>query len=148
MGEAWRPGWSGGRFRVWETTADIGVIAEGESLPAAVASAAAGLYSIMSPGPVAAGKRTLWVSEEAGDVPLAFARALQRLLIAFDIDGFLGAGALASVYQGDCARVTLELTGETFDPSRHGEGVEVKGVTHHGLVVDAAARRVEVLLDV
>ncbi len=148
MDEAWRPGWSGGRFKLLETTADIGVIAEGLSLPAAVASAAAGLYYIMSPGPVAGGKRTLWVSEEAGDVALAFARALQRLLIAFDTDGFIAGGALASVYRGERAKVTLELTGETFDPARHEQGVEVKAVTHHGLVVDPAAHRVEVLLDV
>jgi len=148
MDEAWRTGWSGGRFQVKETTGDVGVIAEGESLPSAIASAAAGLYYIMSPGPVAVGTARLWVSEEAGDLALAFARALQRLVVAFDVEGFIAGSALASVYRGERAKVTLELTGETFDALRHEQGVEVKAVTHHGLVVDPAAHRVEVLLDV
>ena len=61
---------------------------------------------------------------------------------------FIAGSALASVYRGERAKVTLELTGETFDALRHEQGVEVKAVTHHGLVVDPAAHRVEVLLDV
>lgn len=148
MAEGWRPGWSGGRFRIVETTADVGVAAEGDSLPSAVASAAAGLYYIISPGPVATGPRRLWVSQEAAEVALAFAQALQRLLVAFDTDGFIAGGALASVYQGERAKVTLDLVGETFDPDRHEQGVEVKAVTHHGLSVEPAARRVAVLFDV
>ena len=148
MDEPWVAGWSGGRFQIRETTADIGVLAEAASLPAAIGSAAAGMYHVMSPGAFEDRGRRLWIAEQADDLPLAVARTLQRLVIAFDTDGFVGAHGLASVYRGTSCRVTLELYGETFDPARHAQGVEIKAVTHHQITVDAAKGRVEVLLDV
>src|SRR5689334_22020466 len=51
----WNPGWSGGRFQVKETAADVGVIAEGPSLSAAFSSAACGLYWIITPAAAADG---------------------------------------------------------------------------------------------
>lgn len=144
----WRPGWSDGRFKVKETTADVGVVGQGKDLPSALASALAGMYWIISPAPAEDRGRRLFVEGEGDDLALAFARALQRLLIAFDTDDLLGASCLAAAYRGDRARVFLEVYGETFDPGRHPQGVEIKGVTHHELLVDPAARAVEVLFDV
>lgn len=148
MDEPWQPGWSGGRFRIKETTADIGVEADGPSLAAAISSAVAGMYWVISP--CAAGNKGLraFAVGEGEDTPVAFARALQKLLIEFDTQGLLGGSCMASVYRGERARVTLEAVGEPFEVARHPQGVEVKAVTHHDLVVDRASRRVAVLFDI
>lgn len=148
MHEPWHPGWSGGRFATLETMADIGVIAEGPSLPAAIASAAAGFYFVITPAQAAdAGERASVVGK-GDDIGHALARALQLLVIEFDTRAFVGASCLASVYVGDRAEVRLDLRGETFDVQRHPQGVEIKAVTHHEIVVDRAARHVEVLFDI
>jgi len=145
---AWQPGWSGGRFATLETTADIGVIAEGPSLPAAIASAAAGFYWVITPAQAAQGSERLAVSGTGPDTALALARALQRLVVEFDTRSFLGATALASIHTAEQVEVRLELRGERFDVARHPQGVEIKAVTHHDLKVERAPPRVEVLFDI
>ncbi len=123
-------------------------MAEGPSLPSALASAAAGMYWIITPAaPEGEGERRLAVGE-GDDIALALARALQQLVIEFDTTRFVGGFCLASAYRGDRARVALDLRGGRFDPQRHPQGVEIKAVTHHELKVDPKARRVEVLFDV
>lgn len=148
MAEPWQPGWAGGRFRVVETTADVGVEAEGPSLPAAISSAVAGMYWIISPGQAEDRGERVTAVGEGEDLAMALARALQKALIAFDTLGLLGALCLASAYRGERWRVVLEIRGETFDAGRHPQGVEIKAVTHHDLIADLAARSVEVLFDV
>lgn len=149
MGEPWRPGWQGGRFRIKETTADVGIVAEGPGTAQAVASAVAGLYWVISPSPAQDRGRVLRVDGEAPDLALAFARALQRLLVAFDTEGFIGASASVAIREtSTTSTVAIELRGETFDAARHPQGVEIKAVTHHELLVDRENRRVEVLFDV
>ncbi len=148
MDGPWHAGWSGGRFKALETTGDVGVVAEGPSLPAAFASAAAGLYWIITPGPVVDAGARASVVGRGDDLAVALAKALQQLVVEFDTLGFIGASCLASSYLGERAEVRLELRGEAFDRARHRQGVEVKAVTHHELKVDRAARRVEVLLDI
>jgi SHS2 domain-containing protein len=144
----WNPGWSGGRFQVKETAADVGVIAEGPSLSAAFSSAACGLYWIITPSAAADGGERASVKGEGDDLGVALAKALQLLVVEFDTRGFVGASCLASAYRGARAEVRLELRGELFDRGRHPQGVEVKAVTHHELKVERAERRVEVLFDV
>jgi SHS2 domain-containing protein len=124
------------------------VIAQGPSLPAALASAAAGLYHVISPGPVEDRGERASVAGRGDDLGHALARALQLLVVEFDTRGFLAASGLASAHTGQRAEVRLDLRGERFDAARHLQGVEVKAVTHHGLVVDRVRRRVEVLFDI
>lgn len=142
------PGWSGGRFKALETTADVGVVAEGPSLPAALASAAAGFYWVVTPGQAAEGSERAAVSGKGEDIGTALARALQQLVVEFDTRGFVGASCLAAILQGERVEVRLELRGERFDAARHPQGVEVKAVTHHALKVERSPPRVEVLFDI
>jgi protein archease len=146
--EGWHKGWSGGRFRIKETTADIGVVAEGPTPPAAMASAVAGMYWIISPGPVSDAGQKAEVRGTADELEVAFARALQQLVVAFDTEGLLGASATVEYQREPPAWVYIKVRGESFDLERHPQGVEIKAVTHHELVVDLDACRVEVLFDV
>lgn len=144
----WIDGWQGGRFKIKETTGDIGVIATGPSTEAAEASAVAGMYWIISPSAKRRRQRHLSVDGQADEAAVALARALQRLLIAFDTDGFIAATARVMHVPGRPSRCRIEVEGETYDAARHPAGVEIKAVTHHDLVLDAAASRVEVLFDI
>ena len=148
MDGPWHDGWSGGRFSVLETTGDVGVIAEGPSLPAALASAAAGLYWIITPAPAEDEGQRASVVGQGDDLGVALAKALQQLVVEFDTRGFVGASCLASAHLAARAEVRLELRGALFDRERHPQGVEVKAVTHHGLKVERWPPRAEVLFDI
>lgn len=108
----------------------------------------AGMYWIISPSTKRGSARALTVEAEADEPAVALARALQRLLVAFDTDGFLASSARVSHTPGRPSRCRIEAKGDTFDPARHTPGVEVKAVTHHDLVFDAKKRWVEVLFDI
>ena len=149
-GEAgpWRAAPGGGRYRTFETMADIGVEAEGPSIEAAEAAAVAGMYYIITPEARVKPKLNREVHGESTDPALAFARALQQLLVEFDNDGFVGAQAQVEHAERGTPICTIQLKGEAFDPARDPPGVEIKAVTHHELVRDVAAKRVRVIFDV
>ncbi len=147
-GDPWQKGFGGGRFRVVETTADIGVEATGPTMEAAQASAVAGLYHVIAPGAAVRGRRTVVVEATASDEAVAFARAMQKLVPMFDIERFLAAGARVQNEPGPPNRCTITLTGEGYDPEKHPYGVEVKAVTRHGIVFDRSARLVRLILDI
>jgi SHS2 domain-containing protein len=106
------------------------------------------LYWIISPSKDRGISRALAVEAEADEPAVALARALQRLLVAFDADGFVASGARVIHPPGRPSRCRIEAKGGTFDPARHTPGVEVKAVTHHDLVLDAEKPWVEVLFDI
>lgn len=138
----------GGRFRMTETTADLGVEAEGPTMEAAQAAAVAGFYHVIAPGADAAGTRGATVEAEAEDEGLAFARAMQKLVALFDIERFIAREAAVTNAVGPPARCTIAMRGEPFDPDRHPYGVEVKAVTRHELVFDRSGRRVRLVFDI
>jgi SHS2 domain-containing protein len=144
----WVPGFGGGRFRIVETTADIGVDGQGPTIEAAQAAAVAGFYHIIAPGARVEERREASVEAQGPDEAVAFGRALQKLVALFDIERFLAASARVETTPGPPAHCTIALRGEVFDPQRHPYGVEVKAVTRHALVFDRAACRVRVVLDI
>ena len=144
----WRKAPGGGRYRTFETMADIGVEAEGPSIEAAEAAAVAGMYYIITPEARVNPSLKRQVSGTSTDGALAFARALQQLLVEFDKDGFVAASARVEHAGEGSPRCTIHLEGDAFDPARDPPGVEIKAVTHHELVRDVAAKRVRVIFDV
>lgn len=144
----WRPGLGGGRFRIFETAADLGVEADGPTMEAAQASAVAGFYDVIAPQATVRPLREAVVEAEAADEGLAFARAVQKLVALFDVERFVAATASVESAEGTPARCTIRMRGESFDPERHPYGVEVKAVTRHELVFDRNARRVCLVLDI
>lgn len=108
----------------------------------------AGMYWIISPSKDRGNSRALTVEAEADEPAVALARTLQRLVVAFDTDGFLASSARVVHPPAKPSRCRIEATGDTFDPARHTPGVEVKAVTHHDLVLNAKKRWVEVLFDI
>ncbi len=144
----WMDGFGGGRYRVFETTADLGVEADGPTMEAAQASAVAGFYHVIAPGAEVASACDARVEAEAPEEGVAFARALQKLVALFDIERFIAGEAHVESMAGPPARCTISMRGEPFDPKRHPYGVEVKAVTRHEITFDRAARVVRVILDI
>ncbi len=134
------------RFQFIEHTADIGLIAYGQSLSEAFANAACGLFSIIAELKTVKEieSRQLELSEE--DPEALLFEWLNRLIYLFDVEMLLlkrfdirdfdGRGLKAICY------------GEKYDPSRHQLKTGVKAATYHMLKVDREKNQVQVIFDV
>jgi len=134
------------RFQFIEHTADIGLIAYGQSLSEAFANAAYGLFSIIAELKTVkeTESRQLELSEEDSEALLF--EWLNRLIYLFDVEMLLlkrfdirdfdGRGLKAICY------------GEKYDPSRHQLKTGVKSATYHMLKVDSGKNQVRVIFDV
>ncbi len=134
------------RFQLIEHTADVGLIAYGETLAEAFANAAYGLFSIIAELKTVKEieSRQLELGEEDSEALLF--EWLNRLIYLFDVDMLLlkrfdirdfdGRGLKAICY------------GEKYDPSRHQLKTGVKAATYHMLKVDREKNQVRVIFDV
>jgi len=134
------------RFQFIEHTADIGLIAYGQSLSEAFANAAYGLFSIIAELKTVKEieSRQLELNEEDLEAllfewlnSLIYLFDVEMLLLKrFDIRDFDGRGLKAICY------------GEKYDPSRHQLKTGVKAATYHMLKVDRGENQVQVIFDV
>ena len=134
------------RFQFIEHTADIGLIAYGQSLSEAFANAAYGLFSIIAELKTVKEieSRQLELNEEDSEALLF--EWLNRLIYLFDVEMLLlkrfdirdfdGRGLKAICY------------GEKYDPSRHQLKTGVKSATYHMLKIDRGKNQVRVIFDV
>lgn len=134
------------RFQFIEHTADIGLIAYGQSLAEAFANAAYGLFSIIAELKTVKEieSRQLELNEEDSEALLF--EWLNRLIYLFDVEMLLlkrfdirdfdGRGLKAICY------------GEKYDPSRHQLKTGVKAATYHMLKIDRGKNQVRVIFDV
>ena len=134
------------RFQFIEHTADIGLIAYGQSLSEAFANAAYGLFSIIAELKTVKEieSRQLELNEEDSEALLF--EWLNRLIYLFDVEMLLlkrfdirdfdGRGLKAICY------------GEKYDPSRHQLKTGVKSATYHMLKMDRGKNQVRVIFDV
>jgi SHS2 domain-containing protein len=134
------------RFQLIEHTADVGLIAYGQSLSEAFANAAYGLFSIIAELKTVKEieSRQLELSEEDSEALLF--EWLNRLIYLFDVEmlilkrfdirDFDGHGLKAICY------------GEKYDPSHHQLKTGVKSATYHMLKVDKGKNQVRVIFDV
>ena len=136
------------RYELFDHTADLGLRVTAPDLPSLFAEAAAGLTSMLVDFPANIGPRTERRFDITGaDREYLLFDWLNALLLAFEEDRFVPAGCDVIVTD-----TGLEATarGETFDPSRHGLGREVKAITYHELSVEQTADgwRAEVIVDI
>ena len=120
-------------YEFFEHTADVGIRADGSTLAEMFERMAQGLTELIaedSPIQPAASRSIQLTAENTEALLLAW---LQELLFWFSTDRFLPV-----VYQLDEVTPTMlrgQVRGDTFDPSRHVQGHEVKAITHHLLEV-------------
>jgi SHS2 domain-containing protein len=92
--------------------------------------------------------RTEKVIEVKGsDTESLLANFLSEVLFVTEVDGLVAATGSVTI---DGLHLTAILCGEAFDPARHSEGTEVKGISYTGLAIakEAEGYVVEVVFDV
>jgi SHS2 domain-containing protein len=134
------------KYRTIEHTADIGLLAWGDSLADAFLNAGKGMSSIMVDLRTVAIKERQEISvEEKGLESLLFSW-LNRLLYYFDTDGILFRQFEIKSFGNNY--LVADCFGEKYNPLRHIIKTGVKSATFHHIMVDEKNNRVRVFLDV
>jgi SHS2 domain-containing protein len=149
-------------FTLLEHTADVGVVATGQTLGEALAWVAKGMLSLIYDLDTVAPRDCLPVSVVSRDREALVVDWLNELLYQYEAAGFLTrecqvsleAGIERGRNQGD-TRLEARCWGETLDPARHRILTVVKAATYHQLEVASASGgpqagqwRIQVILDV
>ncbi len=134
------------RYRLIEHTADIGLVAYGNTLAEAFGNAAYGMFSIIAElGKVKEiESRRLDITEKDPE-DLLF-EWLNSLLYLFDVETLLF--VRFDISHLDENSLQAVCYGERYDPFRHHLKLGVKAATYHMLKVDRAKNQVQVIFDV
>jgi SHS2 domain-containing protein len=134
------------RFKLIEHTADVGLIAYGNTLAESFGNAAYGMFTIIAElGTVKETEsRQLEVSDN--DLEGLLFEWLNRLIYFFDVEMLL----FKSFQISDLTENRLKAIcyGEKYDPSRHHLKIGVKSATYHMLKVDRRKKEVQVIFDI
>ena len=138
-------------FTLLEHTADIGIIATGDSLEEALAWLAKGMFSLLVDPDTVAGQCSRQVSLTARDRESLVVDWLNELLYLFEATGFLFKECQVAL--PGPGRLKAQCQGELLDPARHQIQTVIKAATYHGLEVsnelsNKGQWRVQVILDV
>jgi SHS2 domain-containing protein len=136
------------RFRLTETTADVGLLVWGRTMKELFENSAAGLFRI------AASTRGVGMDVErrirvrGADGPERLVAWLSEWLYLFDSEGFIGRRFHVEKTGG--GTVTGTGWGDIYDPGRHSLRTEIKGVTYHGLEISVREKgfRARLIFDV
>lgn len=120
-------------FEVIDHTADVGIVARGETLPELFANAAAGMMHFMIPSEAVQSRASRHVTVEADDLSGLLVAWLNELLVLLNADGFIPAAF--DVQEVSEHRLSGLVWGEPVDPSRHKFRLDVKAATYHQLQV-------------
>jgi len=130
-----------------EHTADVGIIARGDTAEEVFVAAAEGMLAfIIRPEdvrPVETRRRTVEADDRAG----LLVAWLNDLILLLNADGFIAGGA--TVLECSETRIVADVVGEPVDPSRHHFRLDVKAATYHQLEVSRPnGWRAQVIFDV
>lgn len=129
--------------RPFEHTADVGVEAWGESLPALLEEVVAGLCEIIADVSTISGAEARPVTVEGSDREELLVSLSNELLFFLDAEAFLTKRARLSFAGEEEGRFIArgELLGDRYDPARHITFTEIKSATYHDLSIHDEAGR-------
>lgn len=134
------------RYKLIEHTADIGLIAYGNSLAEAFGNAAYGMFSIIAELDRVRETETRRFEVSSNDLEGLLFEWLNRLLYYFDVDMLLFKRFEISILPEN--RLKAICYGEKYDPLRHRLKTGVKSATYYMLKVDDIKNEVQVIFDV
>lgn len=135
-------------FELLEHTADVGVIASGDTFGEALAWLAQGMFSIIAEMGSVEPRDSLEVSVQSNDRESLVVDWLNELLYRFDAEGFLPREIEVTVDEASHS-LTARCLGETADPERHVMLTDVKAATYHDLKITHNGEwRIQAVLDV
>lgn len=120
-------------YEFFEHTADVGIRARGATFAELLEQLARGLVELIAENSRLEPRQARPIQLSAPDAETLALRWLQEVLFWFSTEGFLPVA-----YTLDATPTSLrgELRGETFDPSRHVQGREVKAITRHQFSIE------------
>ena len=138
------------RFEFVDHTADVIVRAYGASLAEAFEAAADAMFALITGDAPVAGNQPIEVEVKTIDREGLLVGFLSDL-IALSESQQLVLCDMVVTFHGD-RRLTATGLGECFDRAKHGEGIQVKGVSYHMLEINEGVAgelsSVQVLLDI
>jgi SHS2 domain-containing protein len=116
-----------------EHTADVGIIARGETVEDLFAAAAEGMLSFLIGRDEVSPRETRRRVVSADDQEGLLVAWLNDLLLLLNADGFI-AGAV-TILECSETRLVADVQGEPVDPTRHHFRLDVKAATYHQLAI-------------
>jgi SHS2 domain-containing protein len=113
------------------TSADVGLIASGETLEQLFADSAAGLMEIMVEPEGLRESRNLALEIEGNSLDELYYSWLSELIYIKDANDFLMKNCRLEIRKNAKYRLTAKLAGDSIDPKRQVLKVDVKGVTYY-----------------
>jgi len=134
------------RYELIDHTADVGLIAYGKTVADAFASAAFGMFSIITELAMVRETETRRVSVREVDMEGLLFEWLNSLLYYFDVEMLIFSSFDIVYFDG--RRLEAICRGEKYDPSRHQLKTGIKSATYHMLEVNRKKHQVQVIFDV
>jgi SHS2 domain-containing protein len=127
-------------------TADVKIRARAKTLESLFSDAFDALMQVVY-GKNRSGKQQMVIKVDARDSESLLADFLSEVLFVSEVEGLVFSRADITITG---PALTATLYGEPFDPARHSEGTEVKGISYSGLSIreDANGYMLEILFDV
>ena len=136
-----------GGFEYLEHTADIGMVARGDTMAEALSYLAAGMFSVVADLDAVTARQTRRVSVTSADTESLAVDWLNELLFHFEASGFLPKEFHVTADDGGTSLVA-RCVGERADTERHHVRAAVKAATYHLLQVSHdGGWRIQVILD-
>jgi len=135
-------------FEVFEVTADVGIIARGDSLEGLFVNAARGMFALMIKPHTARPVETRPVTAHGIDLPSLLVAWLNELLYQCEVEELAPSDVQVLAVERD--GIKGELSGEPIDRERHRLKGMVKAATYHLLECrkDGELWRARVVFDV
>jgi SHS2 domain-containing protein len=124
-------------YEFFEHTADVGIRASGQTLHELFIRMAQGLVELLAEDSKLKARQEKSIRLSADDAPSILLAWLQELLFWFSTERFLPVDY--TLNDGTPTSLRGTVRGDTFDPSRHVQGREVKAITRHLLSVEQRA---------
>ena len=121
------------QYHIIDHTADIGLHAFGADPSELFATAARAMFDIMVCPDSVHAKRSLNLQVEGADWPDLMVNWLRELLYLWSGKGLLVKSV--AIHDIGAHRITADVAVDTYDPSRHALGSEIKAVTYHQITV-------------
>ncbi|MCI4340102.1 MAG: archease [Thermoplasmata archaeon] len=145
MPVASRPTRSWGRF---PTTADMGIRATGATASELYEALGLGLFALITDLRKVRPTEERAVAASADDPESLVVAFLGQLLLLQQTEGFLVRSIHARAIGSPPTSILASARGESYDPARHPQRIEVKAITLHRLVFDPARGRARVIVDI
>ncbi|MBN1484832.1 MAG: archease [Chloroflexia bacterium] len=138
----------GRSYRLIDHTADFGLEIWGRTLEELFCHAAEGMMTLLVTLPAVQAHEEQIVAVEGHDREELLVSWLNELLYRAEVEEFLA--RRYEILEMDERHLRARVSGETFDPDRHGWGAGIKAATYHDLHIERAEEgewRVVVIFD-